>query len=425
MAEHEIVELRDAKTITLGDRIRQDPGDIRGLAESLATVGQIQPIVLDGDLLRVGFRRWSACAWLEATGRTILNLPPGHVKTTQLRDLSPLEAAIVEFEENKRRKDFSDAEEAIAITRIRALMETDEGRGVSHRTLADRLGYSVGQVTMAIRVGEAVKKDGSKMKLLKEKSIAGAYKKLRTMEKLDDAAKRADKEVDVSKDVKGLHCGDAVKWIKGIESSSIDFIHFDPPWGIGIDEYDRNNLYGSFDDSKETGIDLYKRLIPEIHRVLAVDTFAIIWFGMQHYQTIVETLVDADFRVPAVPHIWFKENKGGSQNDPNVVELPVYEPFFVVRKGNPRIVATGRTNVLSYPLPVQRIHFAQKNEDLLVDLLERYTMSGMRCLDPTFGSGAFFVACMRLGRPFLGAELDKRKFDEAIALIKRRKLTNS
>ena len=56
------VKLND---ITLGERAREDYGDIDGLGESMGRLGQIQPIVIDEDnIIRAGGRRYTAAILL-------------------------------------------------------------------------------------------------------------------------------------------------------------------------------------------------------------------------------------------------------------------------------------------------------------------------------------------------------------------------
>ena len=56
----------------------------------------------------------------------------------------------------------------------------------------------------------------------------------------------------------------------------------------------------------------------------------------------------------------------------------------------------------------------------LIEYLCRLTMTptGGVCLDPFLGSGTCAVACIRLGRPFIGIELDPAYFDDAVSRVK-------
>ena len=92
------------------ERIRQDQGDIRALAESIRKVGLLNPIIVDEEYrLVAGFRRLAACrvlGWEEIEVRVV---PFGE-------DL--LRKFEAEVDENLSRKDFT-VEEIISIARRR------------------------------------------------------------------------------------------------------------------------------------------------------------------------------------------------------------------------------------------------------------------------------------------------------------------
>lgn len=419
-----------ANEVDINERIRKEPGNIRELAESLAANGQIQPILLDGSELIAGFRRTAACMWLasEDPPRSIAGLEPGEILAIQRDNLDPFQRLLLEFDENFHRKDFAKAEEAIAISRIKAHLEELEGKSISVSELARVVKYSRGQVGMALKVAEAVHTEG-RQDLLKNKSIAGAYRELQNSRKIEEMIERAD-AIEKAAEEDGvalldfqqhLHHGDALAWIKKIPDASVHYVNFDPPWGIGIDSYDRNNNYGTFDDSAEAGIAITKALIPELYRVMAEDSWMSLWFGIQYYQSLFELLASAGFTVNPVPHIWYKTNKHGSQNDPKRTTMNAYEPIFEVRKGAPRMFKPSGINVFPSDMPVkpERVHYAQKSLPLLKDFIERYSYSNMVVMDPTFGSGAFFIAAQQLGRTFIGCEKDEANYKNAISWLRR------
>ena len=409
-----------AADVDISDRQRKDVGDLKALANSLEAIGQIHPILMDGDKLLAGGRRTLACLLLSSQGRAIHGLEVGEINCINTKDdLEPLEQLLIELEENKQRKGFNKAEEALTIAAIKVKMEEAEERGVSNRSLAKALGYSTTHVSMALQVADAVSNKGME-ELKNESSVFGAYRKLQTAKKLEEIMERvAEKEAEDPTQVVDysdrLYCGDATEWIQTIEDESIDFIIFDPPWGIGIDSYDRHHNYGTFDDNAETGIQITKRLIPELYRVLKTDTYAVIWFGIQYYQFLTDMLEESGFKVHPVPFVWHKTDKAGSQNDPSKTTINVWEPAFLVQKGDPRIFAQGRSNLLAYPMVRSgRIHYAQKNVDMLVDIMERFSIGSMTVLDPTFGSGSTFIAAKRLGRHFVGCEFDPENYRKAL-----------
>lgn len=93
--------------IDLGDRRRQDYGDIGALAAGIKRVGLLEPIIVDRNgrdrfRLVVGGRRLKAVQLLK--WRTIPAQLREHLSEAELRD--------IEFEENENRKDFTERERA-------------------------------------------------------------------------------------------------------------------------------------------------------------------------------------------------------------------------------------------------------------------------------------------------------------------------
>ncbi|MEK3770093.1 ParB N-terminal domain-containing protein [Paenibacillus sp. FSL R5-0887] len=88
-------------TINIGNRIREDMGDIAGLAESINARGLLHPIVIDesGNLI-AGHRRLEAHKLL---GRE-------EVETKTIADLTEKEKRLIELEENTKRKALTEFE---------------------------------------------------------------------------------------------------------------------------------------------------------------------------------------------------------------------------------------------------------------------------------------------------------------------------
>lgn len=93
--------LTPINTINIGTRIREDMGDIAGLAESIQARGLLHPIIIDeaGNLI-AGHRRLEAHKFL---GRA-------EVETRTMADLSENEKRLIELEENTKRKALTEFE---------------------------------------------------------------------------------------------------------------------------------------------------------------------------------------------------------------------------------------------------------------------------------------------------------------------------
>ncbi|PBB98822.1 hypothetical protein CK224_09785 [Mesorhizobium sp. WSM3862] len=64
-------------------------------------------------------------------------------------------------------------------------------------------------------------------------------------------------------------------------------------------------------------------------------------------------------------------------------------------------------------------HPTEKPVPLMRELLSLFTSSGETVLDPFMGSGSTGVACAKLGRPFIGIEIDAGYFEIACERIRK------
>lgn len=414
----------------MDDRVRKKPGNIRSLANSLRDQGIMHPIVLHEGRLIAGWRRCMATLLLKSEEEAVKGHKPGEISYLEKHDLSEYDLLVLEYAENRERKPFEKAEEALAIERLKVELERVKGKKLTNRQLAKEIGCSTSQITFALNVAEAVGDDSplsekEKKKVLSASSIAGAYRDLKSNEKLKELLARAEAaEEEAEESGEGfdygerLVCGDIFDVLPSFPDETFDLIQLDPPWGIGIDSYDRNRHYGTFDDTTSVAEEIADFLIPEAFRLLKEDTYLILWHGIQFYAPLMDRLSEAGFKPNPVPYLWYKTDKKGSQNDPTRTVINAYEPFIVAEKGEPRMYVKTGTNVLEHSMPPKRIHFAQKPVSLLKEVIRKFSFGKMRVLDPTFGSGSFLVAAQTLGREFYGVEKKQDNYDNALNWLK-------
>ena len=66
-----------------------------------------------------------------------------------------------------------------------------------------------------------------------------------------------------------------------------------------------------------------------------------------------------------------------------------------------------------------RLHVCPKPMNIMVRMVQRYTAPDETILDPFMGSGTTGVACVKLGRKFIGIEIDEGYFDIACERIRK------
>jgi DNA modification methylase len=255
--------------------------------------------------------------------------------------------------------------------------------------------------------------------ILKANSIKGAYDKLQAQSKLADRIALIKKNIPIEDQLKGLFNEDGTTWLSKLPNESLDLWFFDPPWGIGVDDYDRHHNYEEWDDSYDAARTIQQAMVPHLYRTLKPNSFLITFFGIQFYEEYKQLLESAGFFVQPVPHLWYKPDKKGAQSDASRNDINQYEPIFICRKGDPRIFKQAQGNVLIYPMPSRsdRIHYAQKSLDLIKDILERYSFGNMIVGDPTAGSLVVAKAAKALGRQYLVNERNKETFDQGVIYV--------
>lgn len=108
-----ILKIKDVK---IGQRVRDEYGDMQALADSIREHGLLHPIVVDSDYnLIAGCRRLLAC---ERIGLK-------EIEAKVLEDISEKELRILELEENIRRKDLTELEKSKNLVELAEIKEQE------------------------------------------------------------------------------------------------------------------------------------------------------------------------------------------------------------------------------------------------------------------------------------------------------------
>ena len=114
--------------------------------------------------------------------------------------------------------------------------------------------------------------------------------------------------------------------------------------------------------------------------------------------------------------IWDKRNPGLGQR-----YRRQHEMIMVAHKAGGRILWNEDDrlvpNIRSMMPPRERSHPNEKPVELLLDVVGTHSRANSVVLDPFMGSGTTGVACAKLGRKFIGIELEPRYFDIACKRI--------
>jgi DNA modification methylase len=224
---------------------------------------------------------------------------------------------------------------------------------------------------------------------------------------IENWQKSAAKSVSIRKEVIGnatLYCGDCLEILPALDN--VDAVVWDPPYGIGFSEYESHK-----DDISEYPAFIRKSL--DAAESLVTDGWCVVFQGAPRAFEWSE-LVPREYRVMAC-----------AKNFTQI--LPGYGPQWscdfalfwkigtpTVKRGKGRdwhvaITSDMRSRPKGHPCP--------RPLDQMEHVVNCFSEEGMICLDPTMGSGTTGVACMNLGRKFIGIEIEPKYFDIACERI--------
>lgn len=214
-----------------------------------------------------------------------------------------------------------------------------------------------------------------------------------------------------------LYLGDAREVVQQLPSESIRLVITDPPYQT----LDANVLAGTT-----------TRLVKRNGKRLA-ETDAE-WFGTLSADEILEVLSDCETRLlddcgamyvfSDVKSglkllqgyrnviVWDKQQIGMGYAWRRMHEWIGYQP-----REKHRLRDLGLGDIIRCPGVVEKSHPTEKPVGVIEPLLVNSSDKSDRILDPFMGSGTTGVACVRLGRKFIGIEKEPKYFDIAVKRI--------
>jgi len=188
---------------------------------------------------------------------------------------------------------------------------------------------------------------------------------------------------------------------KGKEPPFCKSIYFEPPNPASVLE-EKNEVYGKACKGNFTGKNSYGAFEPpnpasvveeDENKILTDDNR---FFSKVAFKgSVKETMKD------------YKNRMGGLYEPVNPVSVLVAEDEPVSMFESTKVFIG------------KRHHQTEKPQDILEFFLKYWTDEGDTVLDPTMGSGSTGVACKKLGRNFIGYELDEKIFKVAKARIEK------
>ena len=219
--------------------------------------------------------------------------------------------------------------------------------------------------------------------------------------------------------VNKVHHADCIEFMKNIPDNSIDAIITDPPYGISF----KSARQTYQEDIKNDGLEEWQKILPlfltQFKRVIT-DVGCCCCCGGGG-----KTPVTAIFTLEAIKHfhliqtlVWRKFIGLGWRY------RPAYENIVILAKDKDNYSFYDETKLcanviegINQDIPLNKWqHPTQKPVQLMEYLIRIHTKKSDIILDPFCGSGTTLEACKKLGRQYIGIELEEKY----IEMCKRR-----
>jgi ParB family chromosome partitioning protein len=427
--------------ILVGERQREDYGDVEDLANSLERFGLIQPIVLDDqNRLVAGGRRLAAA--------TLLEWPT--IKVVYLGTLSEDERIELELEENIRRKDMSWQERVMGIAKIHSLKQLNgalSGQKWGQRETGELLGMSLSNVNYALwaaarlKAGDEPVRNCANMaeviKLMLQRAEDSALKVMAqevqaTPQYVADATPLLTQTTDDGQLAQvpvvklRLHNMDGLLALQGLaQPSQIDHIITDPPYAIDMDNIQQDGGGQNVDRTRNEhdvaeNLRLLFNFFPLAHAALPDHGFCVLWCDQDNWDDLKTWAERAGFRVQRWPLIWIKtdpcQNLAAQYNFTKKTEIAM-----VCRKPGATLNMHQPSNYCVCPGEdkTQFSHPFAKPRDLWKWIINAVSQPGQVILDPFAGSGTCPAAVAETGRLPMACEKVEVHFNELTENLKR------
>ncbi len=412
------------------------------LKASIERFGIIQSIgVQDGPrntyILIFGERRLTACKELGMEKISCRILIPNR----------PLDAMLIEYEENQHRENFTWQEEAVALRRMYdAVLE--ENPGYTHKEFSSLTNVGESRLSALFRLLDFSdqypqiwimihwsKADLELTRMIKGSLLEEKLKRSQAKKSLDAAmvgisikpkghhencpcSKCRNHRDSIRKQVKPtgdiLIYPEAMELLASLDDKSVDLCVTDPPFGIDIEDSRsmeaRHHIYDN-DDDKVSIMNLMERVIIGLKGKMKPGAHVYMFFAIQYYNDLTQVLLREGFTINKVPLLWVK-NGGGSTAQPSYFPGNVYEPVLMAFAPGKRrkLEVLGLNNVIRCDSvhPSKKNHPLEKSINLYNEIIRRSACKGDLFIDPFSGVGNSLVAAKRLGCNVRGAEKVER-----------------
>lgn len=474
-ANAELIPITD---IQVEERGRKDKGDIESLAESIQDYGLITPICLtDDNVLVAGERRLLA--------HQLLGL--SHIAFVRRDNLSEAEKLQLELVENLDRLAMKWHEDCLLIYRIDqakrkadkageldlkelAILEATGGQSWGQKETGKLMGYSIGQVSEALRVAKEVLNGDEEiiaapnikgaidiLTKRREQEILAAMKTSSQQTSSEGTQTKATSKSSSPSSPAGFSGGQlgggvfdilagapqpkdpdtkevviplsdmflnitAEKWLGSMPDNSVGHIITDPPYAIDMSNLSGPKLDDELKDSHQVkeNLELLEWFVFEAYRVLRDKSFFFMWCDPMHFSTLHDWGVAAGFHVQRWPLVWHKLSPSKNQA-PHVNTTKDYEICIKMRKGTPNLNTPIKSSIITSDNPDSRLYDNPFAKPFAVWewLIDMACLPSSDIVDPFGGNFSLARAAINKGMCPRSGELSEKQYNKGINDMKK------
>lgn len=461
MVTNETVKIEE---IVVGERLRKDYGNLSDL-DTIATVGLIQPIVLDRDAdgrhrLLAGGRRLAKLQELGCTevfhGVTSVPERPGFVYSSELPEDVQRE---IELYENICRKQMSWQERVLAIAEIHEIKKRRAALDSEYWGQAEtgaEVGMTYSSVSYALEVAKRLLADPDRegpfwkasgltecLRLLTEEreNLANRQKAELTAHTLPVPLNKSS-EPDIAV-VEALEHGDTItvplsqmllhgrmEDLADRFENQIDHIITDWPYAIDMDYLEQgqgmnvDRVRAEHDHAENLAS--YPVWLQCMYDMLKPKSFCVVWYDNVHWNFIRNHAENVGFRVQRWPLVWVKTspclNQMAAKNFTKATEFAI-----VLSKENATLIKPQPVNYWSGPRSSNTSNPFAKPKGLWQWILGGFALQGDIIADPFAGECSALVAAIDFGCRVIGMETNENHFNQGVSNVRElyQTLTNN
>jgi len=449
------------------DRRQRRAFTTEDLKPSIAARGVLSPIIVeerpDGALALIAGER-------RLTASIELGLPDIPIRLAS--ELSPVEAQIIELEENLKRQDLSWQDQARAIAGLHALYQSDDPEWTQAAT-ALAIGVTPSLVSMTLRVA----RDLAQERIAGAPNLNAAHNMLARVDsrKLGDMASdiiaagigivtgaigafTGASAASAGSPVPGVAPGAVgpaiapgsgvlapppavpiampppppesilnesfLTWAPTYSGPKFNFVHCDFPYGKNVfkGELSGRDKWLTYDDSPELYWELIDCFCANLDRFMAYSAHLMFWLSAD-IETLAATVQRFAERAPELTFqskalIWHKTDNVGVLADPKRGPRHVYETALIASRGDRQIVKAV-SDVYGSPTD-KRHHHSTKSQPMLEHYFQMFVDETTTLLDPTCGGGSSLRAAEARGAAsVLGLEIDPEHYANANSALRQ------